>query len=79
MPIAQFVNRLGQQVTMKIIRSQNKLWAENDGIRTEFSDPLYHPVSGDELAFVELDPPDNTLQPEDRHARKVKNLRHLGL
>jgi hypothetical protein len=75
---ATFISPSGKEIVMRIIRTNrdNKVWAERDGSWMEFSDPLYDSKHG-LLSFVELDPPDRTLQPENRRA--IRDLTRLGL
>ena len=76
MPTAKFVSRSGREVSIKIIRSRDQVWAERDGLWLEYADPIDDPQYGP-LSFVEAD--DASLWPEDRYARKVRNFRQLGL
>ena len=63
---------------MRLIQSRDNTYVERNGLWLEFADPIDDPRDG-LLSFVELDPPNDMLRPEDRRARKFKNFRQLGL
>jgi hypothetical protein len=72
---AKFVSLGGREVTFPLIRSQGQLFVESpNGVWADFTDPFDDAILG-LLSFVTVDPPDPTIQPENR--RRVRDLARL--